>query len=318
MAVLLKENEEQILIEPEEIVEEDYDDTPWPFVYEYDEEGYLISDGQPMAEHDINRDEMSDTIAMLKAHFRNRVAYVSGNNFIHYKMGSRTKCVSPDCYVVFDVKQAPRANYKSWMHGGKRPAVIFEFTSRKTKENDTGEKFLVYEQALRTPEYILFDPQGDYLTPKLKIYWLNGAGRYEPMEPDANGRIYSEQMDLYLEAVGEELLFFDAKTGEYLRTPAEEAQQRVKEKACADEEARRAAQEARARRQEKKRADEEVEARQKAEAEIALLRAELVVCQGSTLGYGRCLLRPSCPDFAPCSEEGSASRTPMAYPYLLP
>ena len=247
MAVLLKENEERPQIEPEEIVEEDYDSAPWPFVYTYDEEGYLISDGQPMAEHDIHRKQISNSIEALETYFSGRVAYVSGNNFIHYKEGSRSRRISPDCYVVFDVPQAIRANYKPWEHGGKLPAIIFEFTSTGTKDEDEGKKFRLYEQTLKVPEYILFDPRGDYLNPRLKGYRLNAAGRYEALALDAKGRMYSEQLCLYLEAVGLNLRFFDAKTGEYLRTLAESEQQREKEKTRADS----------------------------AEIEIALLRAQL-------------------------------------------
>ena len=266
MAIALKEKNEQTKPAARAREEEEERDS-FPFVYGYDADGYLVSDGQPMAEHDIHRKQMTNCIEGLEAHFSDRIAYVSGNNFIHYKEGDRKKHISPDCYVVFDVPQAIRPNYKPWEHGGKTPAIVFEFTSEDTKDEDEGKKFRIYERILNVPEYILFDPRGDYLDPNLKGYRLNAAGHYEPI-PIENGRMYSEQLDLYLEPKGHDLRIFDLKTGEYLRTPAESEQQRViaeRERRAAD---LRAAQEA-------QRADAEAQARREIEAKMARLMEEM-------------------------------------------
>ena len=290
MGIAIKGTLEQIKPNAAEIGDEEDDYAPdVPFDYEYDADGYLVSDGQPMAEHEIHRKQMNNSIESLEAHFSGRVVYVSGNNYLHYKMDDRTAYISPDGYVVFDVPQDIRESYKVWEHGNKMPAIVFEFTSKKTRKEDEGKKFTIYEQILKTPEYILFDPRADYLKPRLRGYRLNASGEYELIALDSNGRMYSEQLNLYLEPQGRNLRFFDAEAGEYLRTPAEEARERLLEKDRANREARRAAREARARREEAQRANseaqranEEATARQgaerraeEAEAEIARLRAEL-------------------------------------------
>ena len=254
-------------------VEADEEEFPsTPFRYEYDEEGYLIADGQPMAEYDINRQQMTNTIESLKAWYGDQNVYVSGNNYVHYKKGDFTKHVSPDGYVVFGPTSELRYSYKSWENGGATPAIVFEFTSKKTAKEDEGDKFDLYEQVLKVPEYILFDPHGDYLRPPFQGWRLDAAGNYQRIAADANGRLYSESLEMYLEIRDGDIRFTDAKTGEYLRTPAEEAKDRRREKERADNEARRATREARARREEAQRANseaqranEESQARQEAE-----------------------------------------------------
>ena len=290
MGIAIKEVTKKNERQAAEIESEDLEDErpALPFIYGYDEEGYLTSDGQPMAENLQHRLENTNSIASLDAHFLPRAdVYMAGCDFIHYKQGDKTKHISPDCYVIFGVTKRrangkARKNFKIWEENNHAPAIIFEFTSNEIKDRDQGDKFVLYERALRTPEYILFDPLGEYLNPRLQGYRLNAAGRYEAAPVGEDGRMYSEQLDLYLEERDDSLRFFDAKTGEYLRTPAEEAQQRIEEKARANYEASRANEEARARQQaeiradeETQRANEETRLRLEAEARTAALLAEL-------------------------------------------
>jgi Uma2 family endonuclease len=237
-----------------------YDAPPRPR-YAYDEEGYAISDGMPMAESPRHRREMTDCLQCLEGYFSDAPdVYVSGNDFIHYKQGDRKSRVSPDCYVVKGVVPRERKNFKVWQEGGKTPCVIFEFTSEETQQNDTGRKLTLYEQELETAEYFLFDPEGDYLSPRLQGYRLR-EGRYERMTPDEGGRLWSEELGLWLEMIADSLRFFDPKTGEYLRTRTEAERERLVEKQRADAE--------------RQRAEKEAAARAQAEAEIERLRAEL-------------------------------------------
>src|SRR5579862_4559533 len=129
---------------------------------------YPVSDGKPMAETDKHRELMLYFIEALIHFLINRTqAYVSGNNFLFYEEGNPKARLSPDCYVVFGIEPRLRDSYKAWEEGGKLPAVVFEFTSRKTQKEDTNKKRDLYEQTLQVPEYFLFDPTGDYLEPRL-------------------------------------------------------------------------------------------------------------------------------------------------------
>ena len=212
--------------------------------YEYDDEGYAVSDNLSMAEHDVHQWNAFNTISGLNLHFTGDV-YVAGNNFLHYRREDelpprkRTRHIAPDCYVVFGVTKRIRPNYKSWEYDGKMPAIVFEFTSRKTRKRDTEFKKVTYETVLHIPEYILFDPFGDYLTPKLQGYRSNSEGTYEPI-PLVDGRMYSEQLDLWLVIHGYYLRLYDEKTGEYLRTYEEAEAERAAALTAADDERRRA------------------------------------------------------------------------------
>jgi Uma2 family endonuclease len=218
-----------------------------------DEDFYPSSDGKPMAETDKHRDLMIYFIKALTIYFAQRQdVYVSGNNFLYFQEGDPTRRVSPDCYVAFGVEKRLRDSYKSWEEGGRLPSVVFEFTSRKTRKEDTQTKRPLYEQELRVPEYFLFDPTGDYLNPRLQGYRLQGA-EYVELVPKA-GRLHSEVLGLDLVQEGEGVRLYDPVAGEYLRTAQEEAAGRVAEKQRAD--------------QAEQRADA-------AEAELARLRAEL-------------------------------------------
>lgn len=290
MGIAVKEMANKTALEAPEIELRDLEDeTPsLPFVYGCDEEGYLTSDGQLMAENAQHHRENNNSIESLDAHFLSRSdAYVAGCDFLHYQQGDRTKYISPDCYAVFGVTKLGadgkiRMNFKIWEERNHAPSIIFEFTSNKTKAIDLGAKFVLYERTLRTPEYILFDPLGQYLDPPLKGYRLNAAGRYEAIPVDENGRIYSEQLDLYLEERQGSLRFFDKKTGEYLRTPAEAEQQRIQEARArqqadirAEKEAQRAERATQRAEQETQRAEQETRLRLEAEARTAALLAEL-------------------------------------------
>ncbi len=183
-----------------------------------DEIEYPTGDGEPMAETDLHRQLMLDTIFALQTHFADQPeVYVSGDNFIYYVEKDNQTRVSPDCYVVFEVGNGPRDAYFVWEEMGRMPDVVFEFTSKSTREEDTDHKFQVYEQRLGVKEYFLFDPTGDYLSPILQGHRLEKK-RYVsiPLEGD---RMFSRQLGLELVIQGETLRLYNPITGEWLLTP---------------------------------------------------------------------------------------------------
>jgi len=185
---------------------------------------YASSDGNPMAETDLHRDIAVYVIEALKAHFAPRPeVYVSGNNFIYYEEGNPKARVSPDAYVVTGVGMHPRDSYFVWREGGAVPDVVFEFTSRKTRREDTDTKRPLYEQSLGVPEYFLFDPRGDYLKPRFQGFRLIEGG-YVSLEV-VDGRLYSQRLGLDLVQDGQLLRLVDPRTGERLLTPLEQHQE---------------------------------------------------------------------------------------------
>lgn len=214
---------------------------------------YPASDGKPMAETDKHADVMTYCKDALRAYYADQLdVYVSGNNFVFYEEGNPKARVSPDVYVVFGVPMRQRDSYMAWKEGNRLPAVVFEITSRKTKKEDVTSKVVLYEQTLRVSEYFMFDPNGDYLTPRLQGRRLVG-GRYVTLELE-NSRLHSEQLGLDLIIEGDFLRLFDPANNAPLATAAELKERVATESRRAETESRRA---------------------ETAEAEIARLRAEL-------------------------------------------
>jgi Uma2 family endonuclease len=152
---------------------------------------YPTRNGRPMGETDKHRELMAYLIAALKVYFADQPdVYISGNNFVYWQEGDAKARISPDGYVVFGAEMRLRDFYKVWEEGWRLPNVVFEFISRKTRREDTDTKVPLYEQTLKTPEYFLFDPTGDYLRPRLQGYRLQG-GRYVRLELVHN-RLHSE------------------------------------------------------------------------------------------------------------------------------
>ena len=216
---------------------------------------YPTRDGKPMAETDKHAELMIYVREALKIYFNKRSdVYVSGNNFVYWQEGNSKARISPDVYVVFGPEQRLRDSYKAWEEEGRLPSVVFEFTSRKTRREDTDTKLPLYEQTLKTPEYFLFDPTGDYLRPRLQGYRLKND-RYVRLEL-VNDRLHSEQLGLDLVQEDERLRLYNPTKGEFLPTNQEQADRIAAEARRAEEQTRRA---------------------QDAEAEVARLRAEIEI-----------------------------------------
>jgi Uma2 family endonuclease len=180
---------------------------------------YPTSDGKPMAETDIHRKLMMDLIQTLEAYYQaNPDVYVSGNLLLFYEEGNKRKHLSPDVFVVRGVEKHERENYLTWEEG-KGPDLVIELTSKSTRSEDVKKKMALYRDILQIPEYFLFDPLQDYLTPSMQGYRLVN-GHYELIGTVA-GRLPSEVLGLQLERVGSQLRLYDPATGQRLPTKEE-------------------------------------------------------------------------------------------------
>jgi Uma2 family endonuclease len=214
---------------------------------------YPESDGQPMAETDLHREEMYDLIHALKDRYKDvEDVYVSGNLFFYYSQGDPRAVVAPDVFLVKGVAKRPRKIFKLWEEG-QAPSFVIELTSDSTRDDDLSKKKLCYER-LGVEEYFLHDPYQDYLDPPLQGFRLVN-GRFRPIEREADGSLRSLTTGLLLRTEGTSLRLADALSGERLLTSDEAV---ARERA-----ARQAAEE---------RAEQAAAARQALEAELARLR----------------------------------------------
>ncbi len=178
---------------------------------------YPTSDGQPMGETDLHRDQMMDLISTLEVHFEEvHDTYVSGNILLYYVEGNPRKHISPDVLVVHGIPKVKRETYRVWDEG-KAPDLVIEVTSKSTRAEDLGDKKGLYA-FLGVQEYVLFDPRKEYLQPRLRFYRLVGE-EYTRVA----GRLVSETTGLEFRVVDEQLRLFEIETGRMLPTPRERA-----------------------------------------------------------------------------------------------
>jgi len=240
---------------------------------------YPTSDGKPMAETDVHRDVMFDLIAALQEYYaHDPMTYVSGDLMMFYEEGNKRRHLAPDVFVVKGAAKHRRLNYLIWEEG-KAPDLVIEVTSKSTRKEDQGPKRALYRDVLRVPEYVQFDPFGEYLRPNLQGFRLID-GEYQPIEP-VDGRLPSLVTGLQFEAVGDQLRLFSPPIGRWLPTDRERAEE-GEARARSAETARRES-EALARSAETARRDSDA-ARIAAEAELDRLRREIEALRNANGG----------------------------------
>jgi Uma2 family endonuclease len=220
---------------------------------------YPDSDGLPMADNDAQLKAMINLLQALEARYSGQPdVYISGNLFIYYVEGNPGLRVAPDAFVVFGVPKGKRRSYRVWEEG-RFPAIVFEIASQECWQDLLKKKKDLYER-LGIGEYIVFDPDGEFIQPRLQGFRLE-QDRYRQIPPEPDGSLVSRATGLRMVAEGENLRLIDAATGERYLWAEEEREARGKEAA-----ARRAAEE---------RAAREAAARRALEEELARLRSEL-------------------------------------------
>ncbi len=206
---------------------------------EMEEELYPESDGKPMADTDLHLYWIKRVQDMLETYLsQDPGIYISGNIMMYDIEGPMRTAVSPDILVAFGLGQKFRRTYKVWEEG-KPPDFVMEFSSKRTYRNDLDEKMVLYAR-MNIPEYFLYDPDRRYLPSPLLGFRLV-EGQYVEIAPDVDAAIHSEILALNFHLTEEGLALYDPQSKRWLQTLAEQ----------------------------------EAAARQKAEAEVARLRAEI-------------------------------------------
>lgn len=191
---------------------------------------------EPPWESDLHRQQMDLLIDCLEWwwHDRNNF-YASGNLTIYFNQDhiKSRDFRGPDFFVVLGTERKPRRSWVVWGEGGKTPNLIVEILSESTADIDRGLKKQIYQDILRTPDYFWFDPE----TLEFAGFHLVD-GRYQSLQPNPQGWLWSQQLELYL-GIHEEKLRFFATDSQLLPTPKEvaEDERRQKESAVARAEA---------------------------------------------------------------------------------
>ncbi|MFM9964762.1 MAG: Uma2 family endonuclease [Planctomycetaceae bacterium] len=225
------------------------------------------TDGVPL-DSPWHRDNINLLADSLKHQWRHRPDFFVGGNmsvFYSVKQARNRDFLGPDVFVVNGGvdRHAPRKVWTIWQENNRGLDVVIELLSPSTADHDRTDKKDLYEQRLRTPEYFCYDPE----TQVLEGWRLDNRHCYQPMERSEDGRLWSEELELWLGTwTGE----YSQTFGTWLRWFDHHGNVCLLE---AEDEARRADDEAR-------RADDEARRADLAEAEVRRLR-ELLNAQGT-------------------------------------
>jgi Uma2 family endonuclease len=163
----------------------------------------VYEDGEPLENewHTIQIPLLREVIRLRMKELGRNDFYVGGNMFVYYsveqarevaKKGANVR--GPDIFWVEGVEpDRERKAWVSWEEGGRLPDVIIELSSPTTAEIDRRDKVDLYSRVFRTSEYYMYEPWSR------KLEGLRLAGRfYQSMEPDAQGRLWSERLGAFL------------------------------------------------------------------------------------------------------------------------
>jgi Uma2 family endonuclease len=147
--------------------------------------------------------------------------YAAGNLTIYYSPHQKKSEYfrGPDLFVVLGTERKARKSWVVWEEYGKYPNVILEILSESTVKTDKGLKKEIYQDTFRTPNYFWFDP-----------YTLEFAGfnlvdaKYQPLQANEQGYLWSEQLGLYL-GIHQQFLRLFTADGQLVPIPEEAAAQ---------------------------------------------------------------------------------------------
>ena len=169
---------------------------------------FVETDGEPM-DSPWHRDCMMLLIASILHWWRDRDDfYVGGNMFIYFneQQAMNRDYRGPDFFVVNGgVCLHPERRYwVTWFENSRFPDVIIELSSPSTDREDRATKFRIYEKNFRSRNYFIYDP----FTGRLDGWELDKNKRYEKLAPNERGWLWCAELDLWI----------GTWKGEYLRT----------------------------------------------------------------------------------------------------
>ncbi len=179
----------------------------------------LWSDEPPL-ESDLHLQQIILLLSCLESFWSERNDYyATGNLTIYYnaeQLKKRDFC-GPDFFVVLNTEKRPRKSWVVWGENGQYPHVIVEMLSDSTAKIDRTKKKDLYQNIFRTPNYFWFDPN----SLEFQGFRLS-KGKYQPINPNEKGYLWSDQLELYLGINQGKLRYFTPE-GELVLSPQESA-----------------------------------------------------------------------------------------------
>lgn len=184
---------------------------------------YLYSD-EPEMESSLHYSQLALLMSCLEFFWENRDDFFIAANLTIYYSPQQIKTRDfrgPDFFFIKGVERRDRLSWVIWEESGQFPNVIIELLSESTAAVDRTTKKELYAHCFETPEYFWFGP---YTLEFVGFRLVNGD--YEPILPNAQGHLWSEEMELFLGIHDRKLRYFDPQ-GKIVPTPREAAEQAI-------------------------------------------------------------------------------------------
>ncbi|MBD2502055.1 Uma2 family endonuclease [Anabaena azotica] len=184
--------------------------------------GDLYSDEPPL-ETELHLRQIILLLTCLEWLWRDRNDFYAAGNLTIYYSPRQLKSEyfrGPDFFVVLGCERKTRKSWVVWEEDGKYPNFILEILSDSTAKTDRNLKKEIYQNTFRTFDYLWFDP---YTLEFAGFHLVDGE--YQPLQPDEQGYLWSQQLGLYL-GVHQGLLRFFTADRQLVPTPEETADQR--------------------------------------------------------------------------------------------
>ncbi len=183
--------------------------------------GDLYSDEPPL-ETELHLRQIILLLTCLERLWRDRNDFYAAGNLTIYYSPRQLKSEyfrGPDFFVVLGCERKTRKSWVVWEEDGKYPNFILEILSDSTAKTDRNLKKEIYQNTFRTFDYFWFDP---YTLEFAGFHLVDGE--YQPLQPDEQGYLWSQQLGLYL-GVYQGLLRFFTPDRQLVPTPEETADQ---------------------------------------------------------------------------------------------
>ncbi|HEY9802168.1 MAG TPA: Uma2 family endonuclease [Leptolyngbyaceae cyanobacterium] len=190
--------------------------------------GDLYSDEPPL-ETKLHLRQIILLLTCLEWLWRDRNDFYAAGNLTIYYSPRQLKSEyfrGPDFFVVLGCERKTRKSWVVWEEDGKYPNFILEILSDSTAKTDRNLKKEIYQNTFRTFDYFWFDP---YTLEFAGFHLVDGE--YQPLQPDEQGYLWSQQLGLYLR-VHQGLLRFFTADRQLVPTPeetADQTQQRIEQ-----------------------------------------------------------------------------------------
>jgi Uma2 family endonuclease len=121
--------------------------------------------------------------------------YTAGDMFVYYSPNQvkNQDFKGPDFYAALGVSNRERKSWVCWQEG-KPPDIVIELLSESTASFDKNQKKQVYQDRLKVPEYVWYDPwnPSDWAGFRLQ------GGVFVNTSINPQGQMYIRALDLFL------------------------------------------------------------------------------------------------------------------------